>query len=149
MSLGVLQHKWQIPEGLSWCVWDSRCISVGNRSPSACASTLLLLELVSWHTLGALQNLKLHWKAPGAEAAPSQLLESFRPCRYYLTKVCKTPTLVYRSGALSHIVRENCSSLIRAYYPPLWAFNTHLQTALGGKILSTVRVLKAFLIALL
>ncbi|KAK9832174.1 hypothetical protein WJX74_001666 [Apatococcus lobatus] len=50
---------------------------------------------------------------------------------YYLTKVCKTPTLVYRSGALSHIVRENCSSLIRAYYPPLWAFNTHLQTALG------------------
>ncbi|KAK9857962.1 hypothetical protein WJX84_008774 [Apatococcus fuscideae] len=50
---------------------------------------------------------------------------------YYLTRVCKTPTLVYRSGALSHIVRENCSNLIRAYYPPLWAFNTHLQTALG------------------
>ena len=140
----MLQHSiWQNPEGLSWCVWDSRCISVGNRSPSAYVSTLLSLELASWHTLGALQNLKLHRKAPaGAEAGPSQLPESFHPCRYYLTKVCKTPTLVYRSGALSHIVRENCSSLIRAYYPPLWAFNTHLQTALGGKMLFSDQLLK-------
>ena len=54
-------------------------------------------------------------------------------CRYYLSRVCKVPTLHFKEGPLSHIILKHCQLLQKPFAPTPWAFNAHAQTLLSGE----------------
>ena len=53
--------------------------------------------------------------------------------RYYLSRVCKVPTLYFKEGPLSEIILEHCQILRKPFAPTPWAFNGHAQTLLSGR----------------
>ena len=53
--------------------------------------------------------------------------------RYYLSRVCKVPTLYFKEGPLSQIILEHCQVLQKPFAPTPWAFNGHAQTLLSGE----------------
>ncbi|CAL5218897.1 g638 [Coccomyxa viridis] len=50
---------------------------------------------------------------------------------YYLSRVCKVPSLYFKEGPLSQIVLEHCPLLQKPFAPTPWAFNGHAQTLLS------------------
>ena len=56
--------------------------------------------------------------------------------RYYLSRVCKTPSLYFKDGPLSRIILQHCPILQKPFAPTPWAFNGHAQTLLSGALLN-------------
>lgn len=51
---------------------------------------------------------------------------------YYLADVAKQPILACQEGKFKKFLLENCPILQQRYWPTLWCFGTHAQTALAN-----------------
>ncbi|XP_023221920.1 phospholipase ABHD3-like [Centruroides sculpturatus] len=51
---------------------------------------------------------------------------------YYLADVAKQPILACQEGKFKKFLQENCPILQQRYWPTLWCFGTHAQTALAN-----------------